>query len=316
MKPASKLVVCVGAVLGGIITLAVAFAQKSASPYPKEITHWIETAPPQNDDWRGANHSRYEWLVTRKNGKVTVVPDTLANRDTVTLPFDFVPQTVGQPPVTKPGAARLGKSGAAHVPGGWLLASDFGEWGGDIYWLSENGKRQHKIYGENVGSFVQNAHGDLFALTGLSHMGLSTGGVLRLIPVGTKGDKSVHDMTNAAAPWKVKVLADLQEKAYVAVAEKDGSLLVVTRDRLVRVSPDGTVRNLVEKAFWGGLYPNSLVSGDAGRLYIGMRHGVARIALSHDGAAATVRWLVPDKTFLHPRSDSPGVVGDATSVGR
>lgn len=56
------------------------------------------------------------------------------------------------------------------------------------------------------------------------------------------------------------------------------------------------VEVLHDDAFWGGLYPNSLVFTPDGTIYLGMRHGVAR--LEKKGAEHKVVWLLPRKKFL------------------
>ena len=58
----------------------------------------------------------------------------------------------------------------------------------------------------------------------------------------------------------------------------DGTLTVATDDRLLRVHLDTRkIDVLLANAFWGGLYPNLIVVGPSGAVYLGMRHGVAEV---------------------------------------
>ena len=77
----------------------------------------------------------------------------------------------------------------------------------------------------------------------------------------------------------------------------DGSLLVATTDRFLKVSPaDKKVEVLISDVFWGGLYPNSVIATTDGIAYLGMRHGVAKIE-EKDGVYKAV-WLLPSKEFV------------------
>jgi hypothetical protein len=59
------------------------------------------------------------------------------------------------------------------------------------------------------------------------------------------------------------------------------------------VRPDNRVDVLIDKAFWAGLYPNSIVVDASGTVYIGMRFGVAKLTSASD--KWIVAWLVPNK---------------------
>ncbi len=54
---------------------------------------------------------------------------------------------------------------------------------------------------------------------------------------------------------------------------------------------------LLDKVFWGGLYPNSMVITPEGTTYLGMRHGVAKIEIEK-GGSRRVHWLLPNKAFV------------------
>ena len=74
-------------------------------------------------------------------------------------------------------------------------------------------------------------------------------------------------------------------------------MLIATTDRLLKVVPsDKTVEVLHKDAFWGGLYPNSLIVTPGGSIYLGMRHGVARFEKKK--GEYQVVWLLPNKDFV------------------
>jgi hypothetical protein len=121
------------------------------------------------------------------------------------------------------------------------------------------------------------------ALEGLAHGGQSTGRIIRLV-------------RDREGRWRSEDLIDLRHAPEVGETKADGSLLIATTRRLLRVVPsDKTVEVLHDDAFWGGLYPNSLVVTPGGAIYLGMRHGVAK--LEKKGGQYRVAWLLPNKQF-------------------
>ena len=119
----------------------------------------------------------------------------------------------------------------------------------------------------------------LLALEGLAHMGTNRG---QLIQISRGKD----------GPWKSKPLVDLGDAPAAAAQDKDGNLLVVTYERLLRVRPDNRFDILIDKAFWAGLYPNSIVIEPEGDIDIGMRFGVARLTPAKNWH---VTWLLPNQ---------------------
>ncbi|HTE19355.1 MAG TPA: hypothetical protein VK689_13355, partial [Armatimonadota bacterium] len=73
-----------------------------------------------------------------------------------------------------------------------------------------------------------------------------------------------------------------------------------TEHRLLRVDTRGTVTVLLDNAFWGGLYPHSIVRAPNGTIYLGMRHGIAR--LTRRANEYSMEWLVPNRAFLRNKT--------------
>ena len=95
--------------------------------------------------------------------------------------------------------------------------------------------------------------------------------------------------------WTAAKWADLKDAPRVGLVEPDGSILIATIKRLIRVHPDKSEEVLVSDAFWWALYPNSIVRTSAGDIYLGMRHGIVRLKA---GVAGKTEWLLPNKQFI------------------
>ena len=119
----------------------------------------------------------------------------------------------------------------------------------------------------------------LLALEGISH-GNTRGRIIRL---SRDGD----------GRW-LKTFIPLGEEPHAA-AMADGALIVVTNGRLLRVHlTTKRVDILISEGFWGGLYPNSLIVSQE-VIFVGMRHGVARI--ERRGKRLPSDWLLPMPEF-------------------
>jgi len=78
--------------------------------------------------------------------------------------------------------------------------------------------------------------------------------------------------------------------------EKDSTVLVATTAQLLRVNlVSKNMEVLVDEAFWEILYPNSIAGTPSGIIYIGMRHGVAKVE-KKDGKYELF-WLMPSKEY-------------------
>jgi hypothetical protein len=244
---------------------------------PRDVANWLTLAPPKHNSlaWRAANSSQYEWLVSEDHGHVVA---TKAPRHWPTppkLPFRLVRRVPD------------GEIRAVRVADGWLVGRDAGEWGGDLWWYSPNGVKRYEISRRQVRGFYDTP-GGLFGIDGLAHMSLDFGHVLRL-------------RTNSTGHWIAETFADLHGAPRVAMADADGSLLIVTTRRLLRVHPDKRVEELLADAFWWGMYPISIVKTGSGNIYIGMRHGIVRIR--RDDAKNTLAWLLPNEAFVKAKPE-------------
>ena len=244
---------------------------------PTDLEKWIETDTPKQGTrrWSAANRdSKHEWIVSLRDDRPQARIRNAKDDASTPLPF-----------VLKMGSAKEGLAGrrlSIQVSDGWIVSHNAGEFGGGIWWFSPDGKERHKIAKARAIGFIPTEAG-LLAIEGLAHLGSSEGRILRLTqaPEGR---------------WQSEDFIDLKHAPKVYAKAADGSLTIATTDRLLRVVPaTKEVEVLLNEAFWGGLYPNSMVITPDGETYLGMRHGVAKV--EKKGAARRVRWLLPNKKF-------------------
>lgn len=246
------------------------------SEIPKEVSKWIALKPPQirSERWTAATYSHYSWIVSGKNGNVIA-----SYTNTVKRPENRPPFQVG---VSK---TLRGNIQSIQVKNGYLVGRDAGEWGGNLQWFSMDGKEHYEVSKEQVVGFIQTKN-ELYAFSGLAHMGYEFGHILRL--------SKVNDH------WKSKLFVDIKHAPRAFLVEKDGSLLVVTNKTLMRIKKNKQVETLIAKAFWWSLYPISVLETSSGETYVGMRHGVARV--HKDQSKYIVEWLLPNKDFVNAKS--------------
>jgi len=243
--------------------------------FPEDLSKWIVTDPPTlgSDRWYAANHSDTEWVVSISNDRVAVAPR------------DFQPTRSPLPFNPREGRAQDALGGeqfVAKVEDGWVVGFNAGEFGAGLWWFAPDGERRYKISENQVSGFIHSTAG-LLALEGLAHLTLSRGQIIRV----TRGKDR---------RWKASRFVDLQHAPETAFQEADGSILVATTDRLVRVHLDQKMDVLLSDTFWGGLYPRSMVRDSSGVMYLGMRHGVARITPQKKGFS--IKWLLPNEAFV------------------
>jgi hypothetical protein len=246
--------------------------------FPDDLEKWIAVDPPENgsDGWLVAtNDVEHLWRVTLRDRRPRAELCSGSVQSPAPLPFEI-----------NPGSAREGLSGrrfSANVADGWIVAFNAGEFGAGLWWFSPDGKKRQKIAEAWVSGFIATEAGSL-ALEGLAHGLESRGRIIRLVPDPRNG-------------WRSEELVDLKHAPEAAVKTVDGSLLVATTDRLLRVFPtDKKVEVLLKDAFWRGLYPNSIVVTPDGTTYLGMRHGVSKI--EKKGEAYKSIWLLPNPEFV------------------
>lgn len=169
-----------------------------------------------------------------------------------------------------------GFEGAHHIRLGPLdvIGIDKGEFGGGLGFVK--GKQLELIVTDNVQGFVT-VEQQIFALTGLAHLGSQTG--------------KVWHCREDNGQMKVRLISMLPGTPYTWITHKN-SLLILTSSALVSFSTDlegsfdeMSVHNC--DGFWSALYPNSMVQiGDD--FYVGARSCVLRFSKPKEGKRTVI----------------------------
>jgi hypothetical protein len=263
-----------------------ALGGSAADDYPADLSKWLVRRPPDDEErGRAANHdTEHEWIVFLTGDRPSV--RLRAVKRDKSSPYPSRQESYPPMPFKVPqGTAKEGLRGewcSLEVPDGWLIGFNAGEFGGALWWFSPDGTKRYKISKDRVIGFFKTDAG-ILALEGIAHLSISRGRIVRLNR-GKDGQ------------WTADAFADLKGAPQTAVVGTDGTMTVATTDRLLRVDlKTRKIDVLLKDAFWGGLYPKSMIVAPSGSIYLGMRHGVAQV--EKRGGAYEATWLIPDVTF-------------------
>ena len=156
---------------------------------------------------------------------------------------------------------------------GILVSKNMGEFGASVMWQPTTGAAV-EISKYPVKHFFEFS-GNLYAFSGIAHMGTNIGQVLRF--------------SREKDTWKIDLLCKLVDEPQLVVIESEKTCLILTYSGLCRVSTDGWIQLLVVSAEWEGLHPRSLVIGDDGFAYVGFSQRVAKVHL----ISGDTTYLVP-----------------------
>jgi hypothetical protein len=270
----------------GIVALAALLGKEAhgadLAEYPEDLSKWARMPPTNAPDfyWGAANRdTEHEWTVFLRGDRPAVrlrARQSWPQRQEAYPPMPFE---------VEQGSTEEGRAGewfSTKVSDGWIIGFNKGEWGGALWWYSPDGKKRSRISKDQVIGFIETDAG-LLALDGIAHGLTNRGQLIRL----AKGKDNL---------WHSERFVDLEGAPEAAVKGPDGTLLVATYDRLLRVDLGSKKREvLAEDACWQDLYPKSMILTPSGTVYLGMRHGVAEIA--KEGTVYKVTWLIPDAEY-------------------
>lgn len=171
------------------------------------------------------------------------------------LPFDIKPQGIEELYFDR-------HRYVYKVSDGYLVGFSAGEWGGGLYWFSNNGEKWYKIDNDPVNGFIK-AGNDLFVLEHESSYNTLSGSLLKL------------KLNNGK--WVSKNVVTIPAIIYCAQGY-DGQIIAVTTENIIKIDKNQQMSTVVEKSFWQILYPNSLVIKDD-FLFVGMNGGVFKFDL-------------------------------------
>jgi hypothetical protein len=213
------------------------------------------------------NYSLDDWLVYAKDDSVYIT-DNRKGLAEVLLPFKVTLSFNDQP-------FQGGKKSVLKVSNGYLVGFYRGEWGGDLFWFSDDGKDCYKISDHRIVQFLIRGN-KIYAIEGLAHISSSEG--------------SIIEIKNVGGTWKASEYLTLPLAPEAAAVDQQENFIVITSGSLLKVNKEARIMTLVEQGFWQYyLYPSSMVIKDD-VVYIGMRKG----ALKYDLTTGIQRWLLPN----------------------
>jgi hypothetical protein len=241
------------------------FCQQDVTP----INKWTSYSIPLNPD----SLNKYgfdllgEWTVFIKNKEIFATKTRKKISDT--LPFQIVSREKEKYKIG-------GQRSAIQVNDGYLVGFYRGEWGGNLYWFSKDGKQKYEISNHEVVQFIIRDN-RIFAIEGLSHLSASNGNIIEIKKNGNKWI-SVESIKLPSAPYGVDI-------------DDNKNLIIITSTSLLKIDTNFKIDILTEEHFWyPGLYPTSLVILD-NIAYIGMRKGIFKYNL----ASKKQEWLMNDE---------------------
>ncbi len=254
---------------------------------PEDLSKWLVTAPPAKCDSRYYDayfDSKHTWVVFNRDGRPSARLRVVKREGGSPYP-EWQESYPPMPFKVEQGSFEDGLAGewfSTKVTDGWIIGFNKGEWGGGLWWFSPDGKKRSKISKDQVVGFLETDAG-LLALEGCSHGFADEGKIIRL----SRGGDGF---------WHSELFVDLKGAPETAVKDRDGTLMVATHDRLLRIHP-GTreLEVLLADAFWGGLGPNSVIHPPSGSIFVGMRHGVVEV--EKIGAVYNPKWLIPNAEY-------------------
>ena len=281
------------------IISSVIFLMISLSTFGQEnltfLKNWKHYPVPTTDEVRSNapeyNHSQNDWVVYLDEDEIRV--DDVRNykrNPGAKLPF-IIRQSNSN--MINTSAPLAGLIDAIEVEDGYLVGFNRGEWGGELYWFSKNGKERYEISGHQIVQFIERDN-KIYAIEGLAHLGL-TGG-------------SIIEIKKQEEEWVAKEFLKLPTTPRAIKLDSKGNFIVVTfgtnwsfgkggngviinaTPGLFSIDRDANIDTLVEDGMWGdSLYPSSMViQNDV--VYIGMRKGIYKFDLSEKKD----EWLLPE----------------------
>lgn len=225
---------------------------------------WVSTAEPsgpfdEHSKLYEANHSSHEWRVSAPTGRLEIRNEGKRTREESGLAF---------PPHFHRTKDMIGRAMTVRADGDWLIGFDAGEFGGGLWWTSQDGKRTKLLTRENVQAFVRRDK-DVIVFTGLSHMGYDRG--------------AAYLFRSTINDGKITRIADLDSAPSAALLENNGSVLIAVSNGVVTLQPDGSVVRLYKHENMRILYPNSVAGEESDAIFIGMRFYVLRLHRRGDG---------------------------------
>jgi hypothetical protein len=193
----------------------------------------------------------------------------------------------------------LGKATVIKAGDGWLIGFNAGEFGGGLWWSNADGSKTKRLSDENVQVMV-NRGKEILVLTGLAHLGTDEGSIYSYLP---------SDHINPLIQ-----VSDLGSAPGAAVLQEDGTLLIATERRILKLSPDNRLQELYRNEDMAFYYPGSIAVDQDGVVFVGMRFYVVRLRPRSDGLYSVVWYVRKGCTKVKIEAYDCICVGDAKVI--
>lgn len=147
-----------------------------------------------------------------------------------------------------------------RLKNGWLIGTNKGEWGGCLFWISEDLKEYKYLGYANVNKIFE-WNGKIYILEGVSHLNVNEGYMIEF------KEKFVLD-----------TLMRFPESPYNATISDDSTLYILTDYTLYSIDQSGSKNLLFSFNWWPSISRDITYCNNA--LYIGMHHGIAKFDLN------------------------------------
>lgn len=213
-----------------------------------------DSIPTRKNLWK-ANSSKKDWTIDIINDSIKIKKNDYNYFKGDSLPFD-------RKEIAKKLNGQYSIRAVKKVENGYIIGLNNGEFGGGLWFLSENGKSSYEIMKYRRIHQIFEFNEKLYVIEGLAHMGFSNGNLLEL-------DKDEN--------WRVSKTYELPAAPSFIVKEKD-NILIVTSEYLMSFNKHEKLIEVLKAPFnWGLLFPSSAVIID-NDIYIAMRKGILKIS--------------------------------------
>jgi hypothetical protein len=232
------------------------------------LKNWKSYVTPTNSDSISKyNSDPNDWVVYLEGNQVCA-DKTRKRLNKEGLPFRIKP-------AKSEGYKLRGRLSAVKVDDGYLVGFYRGEWGGNLYWFSNDGKVKYEISSHQIVQFIKR-DSNIYAIEGLAHLSTSEGSIIQVEKKNYK--------------WTVSEYQKLPSAPDAVQLDNKNNFIIVTSSSLLSIDREKHIDILIKEGFWQHyLYPSSMViQGNV--IYIGMRKGVYKFDL----AKGKDEWMMPE----------------------
>lgn len=239
------------------------FAQSEDSSINDWVSHPV-TKVSSSDRTNLVSNRYYVYLKDNQVRSSRTLQDSTRQKS----PFNFSPSGFNQ------NMTMSGKKSVIKVSNGYLIGFDNGEFGGSLYWFSEDGKQSRLVSNHSVKSFLK-VDNKIFALEGLDHMGVDRGSILSI--------------SLSAGNWVADNYVKFPNDPKAIGNDSKGNLIVVSGSSILSISNATTITVLNSFEEWKpSIWQTDLIIKDD-IAYIGMNDGVYKLNLK----SGIATWLLP-----------------------